>query len=386
MAVLKFSGLVSAIQGKLNGSVLSPSRSGFVLTQIPRQRKEPTAAQLAVRSNFSSASYFWRQLTTTEKEDWQTIADAHPVPNRFGDLYALPAFQYYKRMQALYHYQSTPDQLPPDLSNDPPYEFEITEAGLVGELSAGGYFLSIAGAVVKVLSSSPANNFANVYVSLPIPEPAGPYFKTWYFLGRKSITADAAVDDLIELIFTDVTLPPGWRAFNGSKLLIKVVSFIPAQGVVSVDAIADFEAEIVAPVAIPVLSFDPISGPSWFLRDTLTTSQWYTWLEVPDVSFDPDAYKYDFDIAPPQVDESPVDPLDWVTAAVNTTISFYSYPYFQGKWAATAEQAAELYFGLYPDAYTDPPPIYVPFRIRLFDLASSSYGDWQAFFQPMSFV
>lgn len=255
MAVIQFSGLVSGIQGKLNGSVISKGRNGQVIYNRPTQRKEPTAAQLNIRAGFSAASYYWNDFTTQEKLDWDQIAEDNPIPDRFGNPTILSGFDYFKRMMQLTYPIGTDTGITPDLSSDPVYEHTPISAQANFSITDQGFQIDSFEVIFETINDSPAPNLVNLYISLPVRDNTRPYFKTWYLVKQFEVAASLGASEQVILDGTDILMPSGWRAFDGSPQLFKTVSFIPSQGGVSVEQIYPFIMSGQPPVVFPVFSF-----------------------------------------------------------------------------------------------------------------------------------
>lgn len=276
MAVIQYTGLVSEVRGKLNGSVLSRGRPGNVIYKRPVQRKEPTAAQLKIRGDFSAIAASWRLLSPTERADWATIADANPLPNRFGDLRAISGYAYFQRMLSLASPELWPEPVAPDLTADPVYEFEPFESSLSIALTDQGYELTDVYASANTLNDSPIDNSWNLYISLPVSDFGLPYFKTWYLIGQGDFDAEIGADELIEFDVSSVTMPKGFRSFPGAKHLLKAVTYIRNQGGVSVEQIWNAEPSFGPVVEFPVLTIG--AGP---YSEGLPVWDGSSWLAIP---------------------------------------------------------------------------------------------------------
>lgn len=82
---IKYSALVSATSGKLNGSVAASNRGGAYLRNKGVTSNPQTVSQQANRSLFGSISSQFRSLTPEQINAWNVAAQDFPVIDRFGD-------------------------------------------------------------------------------------------------------------------------------------------------------------------------------------------------------------------------------------------------------------------------------------------------------------
>jgi hypothetical protein len=230
MAVIQYTGLVSGMQGKINGSVLSVGRSGQVIYKKPVQRKAPTQRQLMVRGAFSAAASEWMGLSLGEQADWDTIAAANPLPNRFGDLVAVSGYNYFKRMMALAFPYGGGSALIANLTGNAAYEFSPGDSGSETTLTDEGFKFNFFALDAETISDSPVVNQWNIYVSLPVNDPSKPYFKHWYFLGSSFFDANEGIGATLDFVGGNKIMPSGFRTFPGATHLFKGICFLPGQG------------------------------------------------------------------------------------------------------------------------------------------------------------
>jgi hypothetical protein len=383
MAVIQYTGLVSGMQGKLNGSVLSRGRAGQLIYKSPVQRKEPTAAQLSVRSAFSAIAAFWRALTPTEREDWITIADANPLPNRFGDPMIVSGYSYFQRMLSMGSPFLSPASLAPDLSADSVYEFSTVSAACDIELTDEGYLLTNVEALGESLNDSPAANQWNLYISLPVPDFGLPYFKTWYLIGQGTFSPGLGSAAALNFDVASVLLSTGFRSFDGAKHLLKGICFIPDQGGVSVEQIWDFVPVWAPPFVFPLYEL--------YAPGTFTIYRWdagefdlFQIVYVTSDGFDVEGnYMINFEWAPAQPTTAPA--TVWGDL-INVGIVFLS----SGPgalFAATTPEDPSLwktaYDAEFPASANSPEGWFIPIRTRLYHIPTGSYSEWQEEFIPV---
>jgi hypothetical protein len=383
MAVIQFSGLVSGIQGKLNGSVLSKGRNGQVIYNRPTQRKEPTAAQLNIRAGFSAASYYWNDFTTQQKLDWDQIAEDNPVSDRFGNPTVLSGFDYFKRMMQLAYPQGSDSGIIPDLSGDPVYEHTPISAQANFSITNQGFQIDSFEVIFETINDSPAPNLVNLYISLPVRDNTRPYFKTWYLVKQFEVAASLGASEQVILDGTDILMPSGWRAFDGSPQLFKTVAFIPSQGGVSVEQIYPFIMSGQAPFEFPVFDLMPGFPGAYYRWNAGIDSRFIiTWFVV---SGELEASDFDLNVqwSPAQPSLSPPTVFgDVIVAGLlvlspgppiifslpNPTPPAFWKPAYDAEFPASADA---------PDGY------FIPVRARLYHYPTSSYSAWVQGYAPV---
>jgi len=93
MASVKWSGLVSEVRGKINGSILSVGYGG----QIIRNRRSgggvTSSSWRKSRANLAYIAGIWRGLTTVQQDSWNAAVASFPYVNKFGDSVNPSGFQ-----------------------------------------------------------------------------------------------------------------------------------------------------------------------------------------------------------------------------------------------------------------------------------------------------
>ena len=87
MGIIKFGGGVSAISGKVGGTVYARNRAGAYARNWAKPTNTPTAKQSANRLAFGNVSKDWAALTPVQQEGWNTLASTVSRFNRLGDAY-----------------------------------------------------------------------------------------------------------------------------------------------------------------------------------------------------------------------------------------------------------------------------------------------------------
>jgi len=384
MTLIKYSALVSGIQGKLNGSVLSTGRSGAVLYNRPRQRKQPTASQLAVRGGFKSATDFWNAATDLQKEDWNTIALANPVPNRFGDLVSLSGYAYYKKMSALLNPLSPGSFIVADTVSAAPYQFTPDTVSADFALTDEGFVISNLSANATTSNDSTESNNWNLYISLPIPQFGAPYFKTWYLVGSGTLANSIGSLEPISFDVSESIQPSGWFTFEGAKHYIKAICFLPEKGQISVDQIWEIESSLVPPVSWPSFTFPADPGEQQYLITGASSGYWtiaFTW-DVPTVV--PSTTYIEVEFAQAQLGTVPPDPYFYLTGFTSGISAIGSPNYLYPYMATTPEDAADIYLSAYGSLPGVSPDYYIPCRARLYDSLEGTYGPYIYYMNEIS--
>lgn len=380
MAVLQFSGLVSQVQGKLNGSVLSRGRSGNVLYNKPTQRKEPTAAKLEIRGGFSGASFYWNALSTGEQADWNTLSAAHPVPNRFGDMVVLSGFNYFKKMMALAWPEGAPAPIVANLADEPAYEFTLDLASTDWQLLDTGFELVDFTVGLTITSDSPAINQVNIYISLPVRNQNNPYFKTWYLVGSEAVAADLGVSEEIEINFPSVLLPSGWRTADGNLHLVKVVMFITDQGSVSVSQFLPIDPVLLPPPPFP--DFEFAMGASISFGGSGSGIFEYYWLTAQKSEILA-GYTADTQFAPPQNSMSEPSPGDWSSSFLSVFLSAGSGTVLIPDEPVGETDWYDVWYDAVASAWTPAFGWYAPVRMRLIRNDTAAAGEWVTGYWPI---
>jgi hypothetical protein len=384
MAVIQYTGLVSDIRGKLNGSVLSLGRSGEVIYSKPRQRKEPTAKQLNVRGAFSAAAAEWRELSLSEQADWDTVSSNNPLPNRFGDPVTVSGYNYFKRMMALAYPYGGGSGLIANLSDTPAYEFTPGGFGAEMTLTNQGFKVNFASLDAETINDSAATNQWNLYISLPVIDPSKPYFRTWYFLSSSFFGPNLGIGQELNFTAGNKILSSGFRTFEGATHLYKAICFVPGQGTVSVEQIWSGVASWVGPVVFPDFEYDEDGMPSiaYDGSDGIIDYYWST----TQGNLIRTNFTAETQFAPPQATQAPVPDGDWA----DTTSSGFTGTGGDSIIIPTSPGGPTGWYGVwYTDVGSAWTPVinwWAPVRMRLVDIATGQTGPWVVGYWPIGIV
>lgn len=83
---------ITNLSGKAGGSIFSRNRGGQYVKNFAVPSNPNTMAQQAKRSVFGSLSASWRNLASSARQDWNSIAKFYPKKNTFGDTIVLSGF------------------------------------------------------------------------------------------------------------------------------------------------------------------------------------------------------------------------------------------------------------------------------------------------------
>jgi len=98
MALIKTSGLVSAISGKVGGSVYSRNRYGAYVRNWAKPVNPNSDAQQKVRADMGSVVSDWfNVLSAAQRAAWAVYAAAVNFTNRLGETITLTGFNHYVR-------------------------------------------------------------------------------------------------------------------------------------------------------------------------------------------------------------------------------------------------------------------------------------------------
>ena len=98
MGLIKYSGLLTGIWGKLNGSVFTRNKSGDIIKNKTTPRNPQSSDQCDNRSSLSYLSRKWRLLDEDQRRDWNALALTITNYNYFGDAYNPSGFNLFCRL------------------------------------------------------------------------------------------------------------------------------------------------------------------------------------------------------------------------------------------------------------------------------------------------
>lgn len=92
MALVKFSALISGMWGKLNGSIFSSTRQGYIIKNKFTPTNPQTPLQQSTRARIAFLSSNWKTLTDNQRLLWNNAASSHIRFNHWGDPYIMSGY------------------------------------------------------------------------------------------------------------------------------------------------------------------------------------------------------------------------------------------------------------------------------------------------------
>lgn len=115
MARIKFSGVVSEVKGKLNGTVFSRNRGGAYMRNNKSGQTTNSAKSSQVKNKFGSLASRWRSLTVDQQNEWNAAGINYPTVNKFGDTRTPSGYELFMRLNGTLELMNLPIQTLPSL-------------------------------------------------------------------------------------------------------------------------------------------------------------------------------------------------------------------------------------------------------------------------------
>ena len=87
-----FSGLISEVEGKLNGSKLYKGRNNFIMSNKVKPKNPNTFTQASVRAGLRQYAATWQTLTQLQIKTWNEAGSTSSVKNKLGTSHDLSGF------------------------------------------------------------------------------------------------------------------------------------------------------------------------------------------------------------------------------------------------------------------------------------------------------
>lgn len=100
MALVKFSGLISRISGKLGGSIIAQGANGQYIKQNSFSQQPNTPKQSIQRNLLGIVTQKWRSLSISQRAAWQVETVNYPYVNAVGDTVLYTAYQLFNFINA----------------------------------------------------------------------------------------------------------------------------------------------------------------------------------------------------------------------------------------------------------------------------------------------
>lgn len=99
-ALVKYTAIVDNISGKLNGSVFARNKGGAYIRSKSNPTNPQTSSQMAQRATFGGVSQLWRNLTPSQRSNWDATAADYPYQNSLGDTKILSGFALHQQLNS----------------------------------------------------------------------------------------------------------------------------------------------------------------------------------------------------------------------------------------------------------------------------------------------
>jgi len=103
MGLIKYSGLLTGIWGKLNGSVFTKNRAGAIIKNKQTPINQQSGSQSHHRASISFLSRKWKMLSEAERKSWNDLAATITLHNYWGDSYKASGFNLFCRLNQNLH-------------------------------------------------------------------------------------------------------------------------------------------------------------------------------------------------------------------------------------------------------------------------------------------
>jgi hypothetical protein len=165
MARIKYTGLISSINGSIGGTTFQRNRYGSTVKQKPVTVNPNSAKQNTQKLYLQTASTRWRGLTEAERESWNTWAAANPTETRLNPDAYLNGFNLFCKYHITFAPINTSTILPePDFTIETLNTITLTCTNSGGDLIFYSTFVSSAPTFLCMLHASGPVNPAS-YVS-----------------------------------------------------------------------------------------------------------------------------------------------------------------------------------------------------------------------------
>lgn len=101
MAKIRWGAIITDSRGRVGGTTLKLGPYGSVMqsaTHPPRKLTPHATTAKAIFATYSKR--WWSELTSTQRDDWRTLAAANPITNPWGDEFPLTGHAYYVKLNS----------------------------------------------------------------------------------------------------------------------------------------------------------------------------------------------------------------------------------------------------------------------------------------------
>jgi len=103
MARIKFSGLVDSIRGSIGGTTFQSNKYGYTVKKKQLNVRPNTSRQNNRKLIMSIVSRSWRDLTGTQRTEWETWASSYPQYAKYNPTAELSAYNIFMKYNLLYY-------------------------------------------------------------------------------------------------------------------------------------------------------------------------------------------------------------------------------------------------------------------------------------------
>lgn len=224
MAVIRYTGLVSEIRGRLNGSVLNSSKTVYTIGNSPLPSHTVSEERSLSKSRFQRVQERWKLESEGDKASWAVLAANVPNRNRFGEEVILSGYNKYMEASlnaaALNTFISKPINTsplaPPNFS-----ELVAVSANYV-EVGPGEFSFSV---TVSIIGGDSSQKRIVAEVSKPISAGVTSFQGQYRLVG---LTATNIANGNVPI--TAETWPASWRYTQGDRVAVRVSSYLLGRG------------------------------------------------------------------------------------------------------------------------------------------------------------
>lgn len=178
MAKIKFGSVITDSRGTVGGHTYTWTRSGNQLITKPQTAKLKTPLQSTNRANFAALTKnWWQLLTSTQRDEWRTLAAANPRPNVWGDPFPLTGLAMFISLNRRLNTAGE------SMTNDAPADQFVTPPSTATLTVAAPATVSIAFTPGTV----PANHIAYLQMTGPISPGISNYLSKLNFVTSSSL-------------------------------------------------------------------------------------------------------------------------------------------------------------------------------------------------------
>jgi hypothetical protein len=161
MAVIKLSGLVNRISGKLQGSVFTFGQAGQIVKSNSYSQPQFSPRQTAQRMRGTHIPTLWQSLTLAQKNAWDALTPSYPYTNKAGVISQYSAYGLFLLINQNLQFANLPLQL--------------TANGKLGGKNAGTIIVDVIDSTtLEIQSNSTSINYLVFFGTRGLPSDRSP--------------------------------------------------------------------------------------------------------------------------------------------------------------------------------------------------------------------